>query len=178
MNKSRTFYTILITGLVIALVLCGAVIAYMFRQTEYENNEFTPAEVSCEVEEAFDGTQKTSVQIENTGNIDAYLRVRFVSYWVDSNGNVVPKASEMPDITMADGWLKGSNGTYYYTVPVAPDGLTDNLLAAPMILRQDDNGYLQVVEVFAEAIQSEPAKAVTGSWSVTVDDDGNITAVN
>ena len=177
MNKRRALPIILIATLVF-LVLCGTVIAYMFRQTEYKDNQFTPAEVKCQVAEEFDGTRKTEVKVTNTGNIDAYLRVRLVSYWVDAAGNVVAKPSEMPAIDMASGWLKGENDTYYYTVPVAPEAFTDDLISSPIILEKDENGYLQVLEIFAEAIQSEPAKAVTNSWGVTVDADGNITAVN
>lgn len=167
---------ILIAALVVALALCGTVIAYMFRQTKYKDNQFTPAEVSCKVVEAFDGEQKTSIQIQNIGNIDAYLRVRFVSYWVDADGNIVAKPSEMSEINMAAGWIKGQSNTYYYQKPVAPDKPTDNLLSSPIILEKDENGYLQVLEAFAEAIQSEPQNAVTNSWGVTLDFNGNISA--
>lgn len=179
MKKHRIFLVVLIASLAIFLILCGTVLAYMFRQTEYEDNQFTPANVSCEVVEEFDGTQKTSIHVQNTGNIDAYLRVRLVSYWVDSNGNIVAKPSSMPEITLADGWIKGSNNTYYYqssVSSVAPNNFTGELLSAPIILQKDENGYLQVVEVFAEAIQSKPANAITNSWNVSLDTNGNITA--
>lgn len=174
MNKHKILTIILIVTLVGALTLCGTVLAYMFRQTEYVDNQFTPAEVSCDVVEAFDGETKSSIRVQNTGNIDAYLRVRFVSYWVDADGNIVSKSSSMPDITLADSWIKGSNNTYYYQDAVAPDKLTDNLLTSPIILEKDENGYMQVIEVFAEAIQSKPPKAVTDSWGVSVDSNGYI----
>lgn len=174
MNKHKILTIILIVTLVGALTLCGTVLAYMFRQTEYEDNQFTPAEVSCDVVEAFDGETKSSIRVQNTGNIDAFLRIRFVSYWVDTDGNIVSKPSSMPNITLADGWIKGSNNTYYYQEAVAPTELTDNLLASPIILEKDENGYMQVIEVFAEAIQSEPLKAVTDSWGVGVDSNGYI----
>ena len=97
MKKRRIILSILVASLVVSLLICGTVLAYMFRQTEYKDNEFVPANVSCEVVEAFDGVQKTSVQVQNTGNIDAFLRVRFVSYWVDADGNIVAKPSSMPE---------------------------------------------------------------------------------
>lgn len=159
--------------LVILLVLCGTVFAYMLRQTEPLSNQFTPANVSCEVVERFDGTQKTSIQVRNTGNIDAYIRVRLVSYWVDSGGNIAPKPSVMPEISITDEWIKGSNDTYYYKTPVSPDTNTGELLAANITLATED-GYNQVIEVFAEAIQSKPSNAVTGSWGVTLDSEGNV----
>ena len=71
MSKRKILTIILIVTLVGALTLCGTVLAYMFTQTEYKDNEFVPANVSCKVVEAFDGTQKTSIQVQNTGNIDA-----------------------------------------------------------------------------------------------------------
>ena len=178
MNKNKVRFVVVATVLV-AMTLCGTVLAYMFKKTEQYNNQFTPAEVSCEVLEAFDGVQKTSIRVKNTGNIDAYLRVRLVSYWVDSEGNVVAKPSSMPAFTLADGWISGSDNTYYYQSPVsslAPNNMTAELLSTPIFLEQDANGYLQVVEVFAEAMQSEPKQAVQNSWGVTVAANGTITA--
>ena len=176
MNKRKILPIILITVIVVSFTLCGTVLAYMFRQTEYKENQFIPAVVSCVVVETFDGQQKSSVQVQNTGNIGAYLRVRLVSYWVCSEGNIAAKPSSMPENTLAEGWIKGSNNTYYYQDVVAPTELTDNLLASPIILQKDENGYMQVIEVFAEAIQSEPLQAVTDSWGVSVDSNGHIIA--
>lgn len=174
MKKSRILLIILIASLVVSLILCGTVLAYMFKQTEYKNNEFIPANVSCKVVEEFDGKQKTSIKVQNTGNIDAYLRVRFVSYWVDSDGNVVAKPSSMPEINMAAGWLKGENNTYYYKTPVSPTNQTESLLTSPITLQKDADGYMQVIDVFAEAIQSKPHNAVSDSWGVVIDSNGHI----
>ena len=178
MNRRRLLIIILVAFFSVSSILCGKVIAYMFQQTQYEENLFTIAEVSCEVKEEFDGVNKTSIQIQNTGNIDAYLRVRLVSYWGDANGNIGAKPSSMPEVKMAvDYWVPGSNNTYYYRMPVEPGNFTQELLAAPIILAKDGD-YLQVVEVFAEAIQSAPSgavtSAVTSAWSVTLDADGYI----
>ena len=178
MKKHGILLLLLIASVAVSLILCGTVLAYMFRQTQYEDNHFTPAEVSCKVLETFNGEEKTSIQIQNTGNIDAYLRVRFVSYWVDAEGKIVAKPSVMPEIHMAAGWVMGSDNTYYYQESVAPEESTDSLLSSPILLEKDENGYLQVLEVFAEAIQSQPQGAVTSSWIVTVDSDGNITAAS
>ena len=175
MKQKKVFRTILILSLVIAISLCGTVFAYMFRQTEVTENKFTPAEVSCAVDEDTTDTEKTSVKIQNTGNIDAYLRVRFVSYWVNAEGKVAPKASELPAISMKSGWIKGSDQTYYYSEAVAAGASTPELLDESIELKAE-GGYTQVIEVFAEAIQSQPTDAVVNSWKVTLDSDGNITA--
>ena len=169
-------------SLLLAVVtICGIAYAYMFTRSEQMKNEFTPADVMCEVVESFNNTsgEKSSIKVENTGKIDAYIRVRLVSYWVDNKGNIVAKASEMPAVNITDDWIKDeAESTYYYKSTVAPGDLTKELLGDIMILKKDEvNGYYQVVEVFAEAIQSLPVDAVTNSWEVTLTD-GCITAVN
>ena len=179
MNKRRILLIAIILSLGASVLLCGTVWAYMFTQTEYQENEFTPAAASCEVLESFDGQSKSSIKIRNTGSVDIYLRIRFVSYWVDTEGNILSKPSEMPEISLAEGWIKGANDTYYYQTPVGYTELnnsTTELLASPIALQEDGNGYLQVLEVFAEGIQSNPPKAVTSSWGVTVDANGKITS--
>ena len=155
---------------VILVLLCGATFALMYRQTQALNNQLEAAVVTCAVEENFDGEKKTSIAVKNTGNIDAYLRVCLVSYWVDEAGNIISKPSQMPTLSKADGWVAGTGNTYYYSKPIAPGDSTPNLLAAALNLEN-----LQVVEVFADAIQSKPVEAVTGSWGVTIDGD-SITA--
>ena len=175
MRKNKNLTTIVIALAVLAVALCGTVISYMFHISEQKNNLFTPATVSCEVSEEFDGQQKSSIKVKNTGNIDAYIRIRLVSYWVDSDGNIVAKPSTMPVINVGTGWLEGTNNTYYYQKPVTPTDLTDTLISSPIILEKDENGYLQVLEVFAEGIQSKPQNAVEDSWKVTLDNNGHIT---
>ena len=52
-----------------------------------------------------------------------------------------------------------------------PETFTPYINTAPIVL-QKDGDYVQVLEVFAEAIQSLPKSAVTGSWNVTLGTDG------
>lgn len=175
MKKHRILPIILMATLMATLVLSGTVVAYMFKRTEYINNDFTPARVSCQVVENFNGEKKTSIVVQNTGNIDAYLRVMLVSYWVDGDGNIVAKPSPTLSISLGEGWIKGTNNIYYYESPVVPSEQTANLLTVPIMLVEED-GYSQVIEVFAEAIQSKPQDSVTSSWNVTLDSGGNIIA--
>ena len=164
---------ILLWALLVSLVLvCGVTIAYLYRATNDVTNMFVPGEVDCEVTEDFNGTVKSSITVGNTGNVTAYLRVRLVSYWVDASGNIMPKASPAVSFTLGEGWqaLKNSADTYIYTSPVAPEAFTENLLGSAITLESktvDGVTYYQVVEVFADAIQSEPATAVTEAWGYT-----------
>lgn len=170
---------------VLSLVLIAGVVAvsdfadaYMRKTTEEVDNTFIPAYVDCVVDEDFADNKKTSITVKNTGNIDAYIRIRLVSYWIDETGAIVSKSSEMPTFTTASDWIQDAgNDTYYYTKKVAPDAFTTTLLGSDITLRVSSEGYRQVVEVFAEAIQAEPDEAVTDSWNVTIADDV-ITSVN
>ena len=166
---------ILLWALLVSLILvCGVTIAYLYRATNDVMNMFVPGKVDCKVYEVTDtgtttATSKTSITVENTGNVTAYLRVRLVSYWVDASGNIMPKASPDVSFTLGSGWVVGKgDNTYIYTEPVAPDGVTGNLLGSSITLTTktvDGVTSYQVVEVFADAIQSEPADAVTNAWN-------------
>ena len=137
--------------------------------------------VDCEVQEKIDSplTKKESIIVEDTVNIDAYLRVRFVSYWVrvnDATGGkeIVSKPSEMPEFEISEKWILGKNNTYYYKTSVSPKDFTEELLAPGAVIQlAEEDGYRQVIEVFAEAIQSKPSSYVENSWNVIVDKDGN-----
>lgn len=175
MKKRKFIRDILIAFLLVTVAVCGTVIAYMFKKTEYIENRFTPAQVTCKVEETFDSAtdKKTSILVQNTGNIDAYLRVRLVTYWINEASEIVAEPSQMPSISYdTENWIEGSKDTYYYKIPVKPMNFTAELLTAPIELGETPDGYRQVVEVFAEAIQSEPVEAVEKSWGVSVN--GNV----
>lgn len=180
MKLRKILLILLALALLLTATMIGSVFAYMYRRTETVTNQLVPAEVNCQVVETFDGSKKTGINVRNTGNIDAYLRVRLVTYWVNEQGEIVAEPSQMPEIRFNnDDWLSGTGNTYYYKSPVAPDQTPPvDLLSQPITLTTANDGkYSQVIEVFAEAIQAEPSGAVTSSWKVTLDSSGNITAV-
>ncbi len=165
-----------------ALLLAGvilAVVAYYIRRTQPVDSQLTLAKVSCEIRETVNGNEKSAVQVANTGSVPVYIRVRLVSYWQTPSGNIAAKGSVTPQLTEAtlgSGWLAAGEDTYYYAQPVASGQSTGNLLAsgAPIIL-QTDEGYIQVVEVLAEAIQAKPVTAVQEAWNVSLNNKGEIT---
>jgi len=109
------------------------------------------------------------------GNIDAYIRLRFVSYWVNSEGKIVARPSQMPEISISGDWVAGSDGTYYHRQPVKPGEMTGELLAEKISLEISEEGYYQVLEVFADAIQSRPERAAKDKWGVSIDDGAIVT---
>ena len=168
-------------ALTIALVLVlalavGGTLAYLFTRTDDVQNTFTPSHVTCEVTESFDGTTKRDVNVTNTGDIDAYLRVKLVTYRVNEKGDRIGGTAEIPTFTPGAGWVQYGD-YYYYTKPVAPNAQPKTALIDSITLRDydDADGGKQVIEVMAEAIQSVPDKAVGDAWGVTITD-GNVTA--
>lgn len=170
--------------LIAALALCaaaavGMTLSFMFKKAE-KTNTFVPAEVTCEVEESLLTGVKRDVCVKNTGNAAAYLRIRLVSYYVYDNGDIAGRvSSQYPMLTLQNGWIAGTDHTYYYPTPVEPDAKT-GILCGPITLGTvelaDGTPVYQVLEVFAEAIQAEPVGAVQEAWRVTVSDT-KITAV-
>ena len=178
---SKTIKTIILIVLAVSLISCGTVLALMLRRSQTEENSFVPAIVSCEVKETVVDNEKTSIKVKNTGNIEAYLRVCFVTYWVNAEGGIVPEPSK--DISnlllLCTGkWKARSDNIYYYVEPVAPGEEVEFLDSEKtIVIEEDEDGNKQVLEVFAEAIQSLPDTAVTNSWKVTLNGERNITAV-
>ena len=184
MNKKRILIPLVIILAVTALIAGIAVVnAFMFKKSQELTNNFIVAEVACEVNEKFENNQKSNVTVQNTGDTEAYIRLRIVSYWQDSKGNAIfdDEDSNINIGTLGDGWIEGSDNTYYYTKPVKEGESTPALFTGTITLNQKEKKvnevvytYNQVVEIIAEAIQSEPANAVQNSWNVTVSD-GTIT---
>ena len=170
--------------LIAALALCaaaavGVTLSFMFKKVE-KTNTFVPAKVTCEVEESLFSGVKRNVCVENTGNAAAYLRIRLVSYYVYANDSIAGSvSSQYPMLTLRNGWIAGTDHTYYCPTPVEP-GAKTGILCDPITLGTvelaDGTPVYQVLEVFAEAIQAEPVGAVQEAWKVTVSDT-EITAV-
>ena len=89
---------------------------------------------------------------------------------------VVSKASKGLTVSYnKSDWLEDGD-TYYYTKPVQPGQSTTELLNASIQLTKDGGNY-QVVDVFAEAIQSLPIDAVESAWGVVINGNGIITSI-
>ena len=169
--------------LLILSAAIGGTVAYLIDQTGSITNTFTPANVTPHINEEFNGSVKKDVKITNTGDIPAYIRVKVVVTWKDEHGNVygaAPKAGTDYNWTMLENskWFL-KDGFYYYSEPVAAEGTTDVLFTdcKPLAGRAPE-GYNLSVDIHAQAIQAEPANAVTEAWGVRVDANGNLTPGN
>ena len=167
-RRSKKTGTLLFSLVLLLTMMVGGTLAYLTIQTNPVVNQFTPSHVSCTVKEDFDGTTKRNVNVTNTSDIPAYIRVKLVSYRVNDQGQHIGGTADLPAFTLGTGWVK--NGEYYYyTQPVAAGAspaanLTDSMtLTGPYT---DADGGKQVIEVMAEAIQSVPTSAVVSAWGV------------
>lgn len=163
------------SGILLAAVivlLAGAVggtWAFLVAQSEPVQNNFTYAHVSCTINEKFENDVKSDVEIQNTGDIPAYIRARIVVTWKDANGNVsaVPVKDSDYTMTMGTGWTKGTDGYWYCKTAVDTMGSTPVLIKECKKTGTAPDGYDLSVEILADAIQSEPASAVTEAWGYT-----------
>ena len=155
---------VLLTGFV------GSSLAWLMDSTTEVKNEFVPGDVTPEVTEDFDDNVKSDVKIQNTGNVDAYIRAKLVFTWQNEAGEVLGVAPTVGDYTITlgnEGWVDGPGGYYYYTTPVVPRGSTGVLATGiEQVSPNPAEGYTLHVEVLAESIQAEPSSAVTKAWGV------------
>lgn len=181
-NRKKNPAGILLLSLLLLLTtVVGGTLAYLTMKTEPITNTFNPSYVDCEVTESFDGTTKSNVNVTNTSDIDAYIRVKLVTYRVNEKGEHIGGVAEIPTFTPGDGWVKNGD-YYYYTKPVAPNAKPAQDLISSITLTgsyTDADGGKQVIEVMAEAIQAKGVaadgkKPVEIAWGATVAENGTI----
>ena len=163
--------------LVIGMVV-GGTVAWLSTKSAPITNTFLPSHVSCSVTEEFNGTTKSNVNVINTGDIDAYIRVKLVSYRTNDAGQHIGGTAEIPNFELGEGWVE-HGGYYYYTKPVKPNQKPEADLTNEMTLKGNcdgaDGGH-QAIDVMAEAIQSVPENAVQAAWGegFSIDADGSL----
>ena len=169
MRQKRLICILLV--LLLAAVMIPTAYAYMVHKSQTVSNVFIPGRVACQINETFENNVKKSITVKNTGNVDAYIRVRLVFHWEDSKGNVVARNMPVPTVTHSSAWEKVGD-YYYYAKPVSPGDSTPNLLtdsgfkisAKEVTYSGTIYTYYPVMEVLAEAIQSDPKDAVDAAW--------------
>ncbi len=167
-KKYRKLPVLLASLVVLLCATAATTLAYLATQTEGITNTFIPAEVQNEIEETLGDTKK-NVKVENTGNVDAYIRAQIIVTWVDEKGNpyggAVPALGTDYTITGLNNsdWLTGSDGFYYYLQPVAPNASTTNLFDE-LEVEKNLGDYQLSVEILSQSIQAEPEEAVIDAW--------------
>lgn len=185
MKKFNKKYLVLLASVALLLtVSVGSTVAYLVDKADEVVNTFTPTRLETDVVETFgkvdDVMTKSSIQIRNDGNIDAYVRVAIYGNWVNEKGEIVkPWTGEVDYDT--ETWAK-IGPYYYYNYRLPPEGndLTSNLLDSPITQGTIPEGaHHLVINVIHQSIQADGVNAnkvpvVTAVWGATVDENGNI----
>ena len=179
LNKKVT--TIVSLALIGAATVVGTV-AYLFTSTGPVTNTFAPANVTTEIVEEIDGNVKKTVQIQNSGNVNAYIRAQVVATWQDASGNVHPtKPVFGRDYTYtlnSTGWdVETSDGFYYHKESVAAGAYTSVLFSEGKVLtntvQKPEGEYFLSIEIIGSGIQADGVEgttpAVVNAWGVTYD---------
>ena len=180
-RKNTRIITLLIALLLFSALAVGGTVAWLTANATPVENTFTPSHVACRVDESFNSTTgvKSNVNVTNTGDTEAYIRVKLVTYRVNDAAQHIGGTATIPTFTPGAGWVKHTDGYYYYTKPVAAGATPANpLIGTPGIALKeytDADGGKQVIEVMAEAIQSQPPAAVKEAWGVSISE-GSVTA--
>lgn len=169
-NKRSGKRVALIASLILLLcVSVGGVVAFLMDTTAPVTNTFEPASVTTYVNETRSGSTKTNVTIQNTGTTDAWIRADVIISWQNDNGQVYGKAPvEGTDYEISwnrTNWLDGSDGFYYYQLPVAPGKDTGVLINSVKPLKDGPAGFGLTVEILGSGIQSSPVSVFNSEWS-------------
>lgn len=180
-RRTSRLNALLLSMVLLVTVAIGGTLAYLVTQDEPITNTFTPSFVTCKVIETFDEDSgiKKEVNVQNTGDTDAYIRVRLVTYRTNAAGQHIGGTATIPEFTPGTNWVKDGD-YYYYTLPVKPNEKPTTDLISSITLHQnyaDSDSGNQAIDVMAEAIQSGPAEAVGTAWGVSISQ-GSVTSYN
>ena len=167
---SKKTWILMVSILLVLSVTVGGTIAFLSTKSGPVENTFNASKVTTKVNETISGSKKTNVTITNTGDIDAWIRAAVIVTWQDKDGNVYGQApvagTNYTDWTPGTDWLKGDDGFYYYTKPVAAGGTTTALInSIEPIGTSPANGYYLTVEILGSGIQAVPANAFNEAWA-------------
>lgn len=188
-SRERRRRPALWAALALALVLTlsvGGTVAYLFMGTDPVVNTFTPGDAEVTIVEKFENNIKSSIKVENKGNIDVYVRVMLVASYQNDEGVCATHTAELNSPILPDSdynstdWIKGSDGYYYYKTAVAAGNTTNDLLGANKSITLDqktEDDCKMHVDVLAQAIQAQPDNAVKDAWGVTIAN-GSVTPVS
>ncbi len=99
--------------------------------------------VQNQITENFNGTKKTNVRIQNTGNLNSYVRVAVIPVWKNPDGSFTPLDSSgtYHILLNTDDWAEGSDGFYYYRYSLQPNELTSELIKSCTIKENLPGAY-------------------------------------
>lgn len=170
MNRKK-YLGFLLSIMLLLTAAVGGTLAFVTVKTLSVKNQFESAYVTCKVVVGEDNNAD-AIKVQNTSNVDAYIRAAIVVNWMDSDGNVrgiAPTDSEYTLGINTTSWKRDSATGFYYYInsenkKLPPNGTTYNLINSIMVTTQTPpSGYTLSIEVIAEAIQADGVTDVDGT---------------
>ena len=126
--------------------------------------------LGIEVTDDIVSSVKKNLTIQNTGNVPEYIRAVIVANWYDDSGNIVsgwqPSEGTFTGLC-GSGWVKESDGFYYYTSAVDPGQATGSKLfetytpaAAPV------TGAHLEMRIITQAVKAERGKTYKQGFNI------------
>ena len=174
-NKFSKKKVLIILLILLVTSLVVGTVAYYFVLNS-KSNIFTEGTIKLEIIENFNSENniKENVLIKNTGNSPIYIRVAILYLFENNDGQII---EDIPikdtdytiNFSSSNNWVLNSDGYYYYKYPIEPGSNTDILIDnCKQIKEYDDKSF--IVDVLAQAIQTNPNKAVKEAWNINVED--------
>lgn len=154
-------------ALLLTFTVSGTV-AYLVAGPSSVTNTFTPSKVEITVDDTVESGTKKDVKINNNSSIPVYIRVAIVGNWVTEDGKIVGGWNDYKGIKLNTGWFYNSNdGYYYYTQAVEPTTKSVTMFDSYTPTNVPEGTHLEMT-IIAQAIQTEPASALTdANWGWT-----------
>ena len=105
-RTGRLTTMVIATVLLLALAI-GGTLAWLSTKGDPIQNTFLPTKVTCKVTESFNGStgEKSDVNVENTGTINAFIRVKLVTYRTNDQGQHIGGTASLPRFTLGANWV-------------------------------------------------------------------------
>lgn len=170
-HRAKTLALILVLTLLLATAV-GTTVAYLATGTSALVNVFHGSKADCGIVEQFDGEMKTDVLVQNTGNVESYIRAAVVISWVTGDGTTIHAQKPVEDLDYTIKFKSGTaweyceaDGFWYYREPVAAGKSTEILIESCAARNEGPEGYRFSVEILASSIQASPGTAAVTQWS-------------
>lgn len=180
-NNKRKLSTLTVCLLLTVLLAVGGTVAYIFTQSGTVTNTFEPVSPKVEIPEEMRDYVKENATVQNTGEVDSYLRAKIVVTWQNDAGEVYPVIPGSTDYTMqiGDNWVKVGDFYYYNKIaePGQPAAVKDAsgvitnpedmlIVKAEVTAKAPAEGYKLHIEILGQGIQSEGVNSTTGETPI------------
>lgn len=188
MRKYKKSFALFISVIVIAVIGIVYSLAYLNERTNSVTNEFAGSTFDLTVNEDFEDGDliKENVEIQNTGNVPMYVRVKLVVQAQDEDGTIIANPIVVDDlnfrgieiddfeISKISNWLE-IDGYYYYQALLNPG--EEVLLFESASLKETvvfSGDYTPVLAISTQGVQAN-AIELGNVWDmVEIDEDNKL----